>query len=130
MKNDDLRILRMYCNLDAEEIAKLASVPLERYLRFENGEDALTEAEEKKLSSIFNLKDNKIENTIDKTDKFNVNQELESYLFPEQGVTDFSKVQLTDLSPVEKRLILTLRQCKHKNNVVEKIFDIILEDVE
>ncbi len=130
MNNDNLRICRMYCDLSAEEVAKLASIPFERYLRFENGEDVPTEDEMIRLSAVYNIEKTEIEDGIEKTDKFNIHQELESYLFPTPEVTNFSKVQITDLAPVEKRIILTLRQCKNQASVMEKIFNIILEDIE
>ena len=124
-----LKVLRMYMGMDAEMIADTIGMTLERYIDIENGDLEPDASELKKLSSVFCMDEDVLTGESSISNTFVLSQPLDASLFATEEQREMMKLRMTDLSPEEKRLILLIRASENRPELMEKITDILNDEI-
>ena len=124
-----IKVLRLYMGADAETVALATGMSTTHYTDIENGYAEPTEAEYQKLSAVFGLDEDYITGKREIPESFIVRQPMEDSVFVTEELREKMKLCMTDLSPDEKKLILLIRSADDSAGLMEKVTNIVCDEV-
>lgn len=109
MKEGLLRVLRMYCGYDEKTVAECAGIALLRYKRIEIGEEEPTDSDIAKFAAIYGVSEAYLKGEDNISDSLILRQPVENIVFPTDEMKEQAKLRVTELSDLEKKLVLLIR---------------------
>ena len=109
MTDGILRVLRMYCDYDLKTLSEATGIAVQRLKRIEAGEEDASDEDIRKIASVFGVSadflngDERIDNGL------LLRQPLEDVVFASEEEKEAAKLRVTELSDLEKKLILLIR---------------------
>ena len=124
-----VKVLRMYMGAAAEVIADAAGISIARYIDIENGYTEPASAEITKLAAVFGMDEDVLTGKSDIGKELMFRQPLDESVFATEELREMMKLRMTELSDAEKRLILLIRASEDSSVLLEKVMDIVSEDI-
>ncbi len=128
MKNGLIKVLRMYSSADAETVAATAGIPLARYKRIENEEEMPTESELERIAAVFGISTDFFSD--DFPDRFVLRQTLDETVFVTEELREQMKLRMTELSPLEKQLVMFIRRTDNRDETLRRFIDILISEIQ
>lgn len=104
-----LRVLRMYCGYDEKMIAEATGIALARYKRIEVGDEEADDKEIEKIAAVFGVSIGYLKGEEGIADGLLLRQTVEDLVFASDEMKGQAKLRVTELSDLEKKLILLVR---------------------
>ncbi len=109
MKDGLLRVLRMYCGYDEKMISESTGIPLAKYKRIEAGDEEPDDAYIEKIAAVFGVSAGYLKGEEDFSDGLMLRQNVEDFVFASDEMKEQARLRVTELSDLEKKLILLAR---------------------
>lgn len=124
-----IRVLRLYCGFDAETISEVTGIALAKYKRIEAGEEIPSDKDIEKLASVFGVSEKFLRGDEDVADFFAFRQQIDENLFATEEQREQMKLRITELTPLEKKLILLIRCSENSEETILKTIENVIEDM-
>ncbi len=126
MKDGLLLVLRMYCGYDAKMIAEATGIALARYKRIEAGDEEPDDSDIEKIAAVFGVSAAYLKGEDNFSDGLMLRQNIEELVFASDEMREQAKLRVTELSDLEKKLILLVRSADNSEQALLDAINTVL----